>query len=106
VEELYAEFDFEPATIRAGKFNPIFGLATAVLDGISATDLVGNYDNDERWGGQATVDFEAWGLNQSLTASAFTTDRTVLSESLFTNRGRQYQGHRNFRRRPGCLHGC
>ncbi len=88
VEELYAEFDFEPLTIRAGKLDPIFGLATAELDGISATNLVDNYDIDERWGGQATVDFEAWGLNQSLAASAFTTDRTVLSESLFTNRGR------------------
>jgi hypothetical protein len=88
VEEIYARFDFEPVRIRAGKFNPIFGLATDVLDGISATDLVGNYDNDERWGGEARVDFEAFGLNRSLTLSAFTTDRTVLSESLFTNRGR------------------
>jgi hypothetical protein len=61
VEELYAEFDFEPLTIHAGKLDPIFGLATAELDGISATNLVDNYDNDERWGGQATIDFEAWG---------------------------------------------
>jgi hypothetical protein len=89
MEELYGEFDFEPVTIRAGKFNPRFGLATEALDGISATDLVGDYDNEERWGGQAAIDFAAWGLNRSLTLSTFTTDRTVLSESLFTNRGRQ-----------------
>jgi hypothetical protein len=63
-------------------------LATEALDGIAATDLVGEYDINERWGAQVTTGFETMGLSQSLTASLFTTDRTALSESLFTNRGR------------------
>ena len=88
VNEFYAEFDFDPVTLRWGKFEPEFGLATRSLDGIFATDLVGNYDNEERWGAQGSFKFEAMGLSHALTASAFTTDRTFLSESLFTNRGR------------------
>jgi hypothetical protein len=35
VEELYGEIDFEPVGLRAGKFNPLFGRATEVLDGIA-----------------------------------------------------------------------
>ncbi|MGH6907528.1 MAG: hypothetical protein ACREDX_06685 [Aestuariivirga sp.] len=88
VQELYAELDFDPITFRLGKFEPEFGLATHELDGIYATDLVGNYDNEERWGAQSSLKFEAIGLSHALTASAFTIDRTILSESLFTNRGR------------------
>lgn len=87
-EQLYGEVELGPATIQAGKFNPLFGLATNELDGIAATDLVGAYDNMERWGAQAAVTFEAMDLSHSLTASAFTTDRTALSDSLFTRCGR------------------
>lgn len=88
VERLYAEVDHEALTARAGKIEPVFGLATHRLDGIYATDLVGDYDNTERWGAEAVLGFDVFGLPHALTASAFTTDRTFLSESLFTNRGR------------------
>lgn len=87
-EQLYAEIDYDPARLRVGKIKPDFGLATHRLDGIYATDLVGDYDNEERWGLEGVLHFEAMGLSHALTASAFTTDRTFLSESLFTNRGR------------------
>ena len=88
VEKLYAQYDFEPVTLKGGKFDPVFGLATNELDGIQATDLVSDYDQDERWAAQASLNFDGLGLSQSLTASIFTSDRTVLSESLFTKRKR------------------
>jgi hypothetical protein len=88
VQKLYGEFDLAPITLRAGKFQPEFGLATNRLDGVFATDLVDNYDVDERWGGEGSFRFDALGLSHAITASAFTTDRSLLSESLFTNRGR------------------
>ncbi|MFI0843833.1 hypothetical protein [Mesorhizobium sp. IMUNJ 23232] len=39
-------------------------------------------------GGEVVLGFEGLGLNHALAATLFSTDRTVLSESLFTNRGR------------------
>jgi hypothetical protein len=87
-EELYVEMDLDPVTLRAGKLNPTFGLATDVLDGIAATDLVGDYDNTEKLGAEGLVEFEAFGVAQALTASVFTVDRTEFSESVFTDRGR------------------
>lgn len=88
VNSLYADAEFETLRIRGGKFDPDFGLATQRLDGIYATDLLGDYDNDERLGAEGVLHFEALGLPHTVTASAFTTDRTVLSESIFTKRGR------------------
>jgi hypothetical protein len=88
VEKLFVVVDYQTALVRLGKIEPNFGLATHKLDGIYATDLLGDYDNKERWGAEVVLDFEALGLSQSIGASAFTVDRTVLSESLFTNRGR------------------
>lgn len=88
VEMLYAEVDLEPVTVKLGKFEPAQGWASPELDGIHATDVAGNLDTEERWGVETGFAFEAAGLNHFLTASAFTTDRTILSESIFTNRGR------------------
>ncbi|MFN0192122.1 MAG: porin [Aestuariivirga sp.] len=88
VSELYAEADFEPVTLRWGKFDPQFGLATNTLDGIYATDLLGDYDSSERWAVESVLDFEAFGLSHAITASAFTTDRTFLSNSIITRRGK------------------
>ncbi len=88
VEMLYAEIDLEPLTVKLGKFEPVQGWASPELDGIHATDIAGNFDTEERWGVETGFAFEAAGLEHLLTASLFTTDRTVLSESFFTNRGR------------------
>lgn len=87
-EELYAELDFEPGSVRAGKFDTTISEASAVLTGIHATDLADNFDTDERWGGELAMTFEALGLENQVTLNAFTTDRTVLSQSLFNDRGR------------------
>jgi hypothetical protein len=88
VEMLYAEFDREPLTVKLGKFEPVQGWASPELNGIHATDIAGNLDTEERWGVETGFAFAAAGLDHLLTASAFTADRTILSESIFTNRGR------------------
>ena len=88
VAELYTLVEAGPAAIRAGKFETIFSLASQVAPGISATDLVSDFDADERLGGEPILGFEGFGLNHALAASVFTTDRSILSESLFTGRGR------------------
>ncbi len=85
--QLYAEIEFEPLKWRIGKFDPVFGLATGELTGLHATDLVGNYDLNERLGGEMSVTFEALGLSQAMTASLFTMDRTRLGGALLAGRG-------------------
>ncbi|MFC3323224.1 hypothetical protein [Mesorhizobium cantuariense] len=88
VGELYAVAKADPFTVRVGKFDTVFSLASEALPGVSSTDLASAFDADERLGGEAVVGFEGFGLNHALAATAFTTDRTILSESLFANRGR------------------
>jgi hypothetical protein len=88
LEEFYGEARFDSVTFRFGKFSPIFGLATNEAPGFNATEFSGDYDNEERWVGEAALSFEAHEMSHQLSASIFTTDRTALSESLFTNRGR------------------
>ena len=88
VAELYTLVEAGPAAFRAGKFDTIFSLASEVAPGINATDLVSDFDADERLGGEIILGFEGFGLNHALAASVFTTDRSILSKSLFTNRGR------------------
>lgn len=86
--ELYTAVATGPATIRAGKFDTIFSLASEVAPGINATELVSDIDADERLGAEVVLDFGGLGMEQVLAATAFTTDRSVLGNSLFTRRGR------------------
>ncbi len=59
-----------------------------IANGVNEDSLSSDIDVDERWGIEAALAYELFGLQNSVVATAFTTDRTVLSESLFTNRGR------------------
>ncbi|WP_331373123.1 hypothetical protein [Sinorhizobium chiapasense] len=86
--ELYTAVEAGPATMRAGKFDTIFSLASEVAPGINATDLVSEFDADERVGAEIVFDFDGLGMDQTLAATAFTTDRSIFSDSLFTARGR------------------
>jgi hypothetical protein len=84
--EIYAEFTFEPFTLKAGKFSPVFSLAADEGDGISASDLAGNVDADDSLGAEAALDIDLLDHDQVLTASLFTADRSVLAKSIFTKR--------------------
>ena len=88
VDVLQAQYDFENLSIWGGKIHPAFGRAWDVTPGLHCTDLAEAYDLAERIGGGASFSFVAGGLSNKLQASAFTVDRTLLSESLFNNRGR------------------
>ena len=88
VDVLQAQYDFGDFSIWGGKIHPAFGRAWDVTPGLHGIDLAENYELAERLGGGAGFSFEAAGLSNQLQASAFTVDRTILSESLFSNRGR------------------
>lgn len=84
--ELYAEYTFDPVTLTVGKIAPVFSLASDVGDGVNAADLAGNADMDESLGGAAAVDFDVGGTSHSLTATAFSMDRSFLAKSWFKRR--------------------
>lgn len=88
MEVLQAQYDFGAFSIWGGKINPAFGRAWDVTPGLHGTDLAENYELTERLGGGGAFNFEAVGMANRLEFNAFTVDRTLLSESLFTNRGR------------------
>ena len=88
VEVLQAQFAYGPLEVYAGKIHPIFGRAWDITPGLHGIDLAEDYELSERLGGGASLTFDALSMSNALSVSAFTTDRTVLSESLFTNRGR------------------
>jgi len=89
VDVLQAQLDFDNVSLWAGKIHPAFGRAWDVTPGLHGTDLAENYELAERLGGGASINFDMGGLSNTLQASAFTSDRSVLSESLFHNRGRK-----------------
>ncbi len=88
VGALYAEYTIDPVTIRAGKFDPGFGLGSAQLEGLYASGLSDAYDTDERIGLETTLLFPGDRFSQAVTASLFSTDRSALSRSLGVDRGR------------------
>jgi hypothetical protein len=85
---LQAQYDFENVSVWGGKIHPAFGRAWDVTPGLNGTNLAEGYELAERLGGGASISFEAAGFANTLQASAFTTDRTFLSDSVFTRRGR------------------
>ena len=87
VGELQVAYTRDHLKLRFGKFDPQFGLGSAVLEGQYTTALSDAYDTDERLGVEAVYVFPRTRLSQSLTASVFTTDRSILSRSLGTDRG-------------------
>ncbi len=84
--ELYAEYTFDPVTLKVGKIAPVFSLASDVGDGVNASELADNADKDESLGGAAAVDFEVGGYSHSLTGTAFSMDRSFLAKSYFNRR--------------------
>lgn len=87
-EILQIEADLGDLLLYGGKIHPVFGRAWDLTPGLHGTDVAENYEVSERIGGGAGFGFEAAQMLNVLSVSAFTADRTILSESLFTNRGR------------------
>ncbi|WP_186307111.1 hypothetical protein [Mesorhizobium amorphae] len=88
VSELNAQFHIGGIGLRVGKFHPAFGKAWDITPGIHGTDLAGNYELKERVGASVAYGFETGSFHNEVEVAAFGVDRSSLSESLFTNRGR------------------
>lgn len=89
VDQLYAQYDIGDLSVFAGKIHPVFGRAWDVTPGLRGTDVAEGYELTERLGGGASFSFDAAEVKNTLVASAFTADRTVLGDSLFFSRGRK-----------------
>ena len=92
-EELYAEGTIGSVDISAGVIDPTFGLATDEAPGLYGSDFAEGYDFLGATGiatdwTLSSVDSGAHTVEQVLSASVFTADRTALGKSLFTNIGR------------------
>ncbi len=88
LEELFFAYRIGEGGFRIGKFNPDFGIAEDVAPGLYGDDLAGDYELEERIGVSIDVPFDAVGDTHVASVTAFMADTTVLSDSLFTSRGR------------------
>jgi hypothetical protein len=88
VYQLFVAYDWGPFNLEVGKFHPPFGHAWDWPPGLHATDLAGNYELEERLGMGGAYSLDAFGFENIVQLSAFTTDRGPLSGSIFTHRPR------------------
>jgi len=87
-EELYAAYETERFSIKAGKYNPSFGTAWDAAPGIYGTDFAEDYELTERLGAAASYTLDAGRAGaHTLTVNSFFADTTFLSKSAFTSRG-------------------
>ncbi|WP_299844975.1 hypothetical protein [uncultured Roseovarius sp.] len=91
-EELFFAHDFGAAQVVLGKFNPAFGSAWDAAPGIYGVDFAEDYEITERLGGAVIVPFAAANGEHELTFSVFQADRTILSDSIGTERGQNNRG--------------
>lgn len=88
IEELYLKYSFDRYTIRAGKFNPTFGLAWDLAPGVYGPDFAEDYEITERVGIGGAIELGNDEIGSHvLVADAFFLDKSVLSESTLNNRG-------------------
>lgn len=90
VESLTVNYDSQGVGLYAGKFTPNFGVAWDVAPGIYTKEFAeSDYELSERWGVGGSIGVPGGPFGHlDLSASAFFTDRTALSNSLFSRRGR------------------
>ena len=88
IEQIFARWDAGPAALRAGKFNVRFGSAFDEAPGLYGADFAEDYQLTERLGVDVSVPIATDAGDHELFAALFTADRTPLSGSVFTERGR------------------
>ena len=90
VENISLNYEGEWWSVIGGKYGPNYSIAYDAAPGIYGTDLSeDDIEIAEQWGfgGSATYSNETYGAH-TLSASLFTADRSILSESIINNRGR------------------
>lgn len=89
IKTLTVNYQTEPFAVFAGKFTPNFGRAWDIAPGIYGDEFAKDYEFAERWGGGGSLAFDETPLGDlTLSASVFFVDRTALSDSWITRRGR------------------
>lgn len=84
VEQLFIQYRDTWGHVYAGKFNPPFGQAWDAAPGLYGADFAEDYELTERVGLGAALTLG----KAAVSVNVFTTDRSVLSASLFTERDR------------------
>jgi hypothetical protein len=88
-EELVMAYHGDSWSLLAGKFNAAFGVGWDLGPGIWGVDFPEDYEVAEKIGFAGTRTFTAGQTGQhTLYGSVYRADRSLLSESLFDNRGR------------------
>lgn len=88
-EELMLAYHGDSWSLHAGKFNTAFGTGWDISAGIWGVDFPEDYEVAEKVGMAATKTFGNEDTGQhTLYGSLYRADRSILSESLFENRGR------------------
>lgn len=86
LSELGLRFDLSPATVSVGKISPTFAFAWDEVPGFYGTSLAEDYELSEVIG--ASLDYPVGGTGGTLSLALFYADDTVLSNSIFSERGR------------------
>jgi hypothetical protein len=92
MDTLDLQADIGNWTLTAGKHEPAFGFAWDVAPGVFGTNYAEDYELSEVWGVGAAYTFNTDFGKHTLAVNTFFADTTVLSESIFTNRGQAHVG--------------
>lgn len=92
LKTLTANYEAGPFALYAGKFTPNFGRAWDIAPGIYGNRFAKDYEFAERWGAGGSVAIDETPVGDlEFSASVFMVDRTALSDSWITRRGRTTQ---------------
>lgn len=93
VQQIYASYRGKGFGLKAGKFNPAFGVAWDKAPGIYGVDFAEDYELTERvgFGGDVTFGSEETG-EHTLSAATFFADTSFLSQSFLNSRGETRRG--------------
>lgn len=88
VEQLFLQYAGDGFALKAGKFNPAFGVAWDLAPGIYGVDFAEDYELTEKvgFGADVTLGDETTG-EHTLSAATYFADTSVLSQSFLTSRG-------------------
>jgi hypothetical protein len=89
IKTLTANYEAGPFAFYAGKFTPNFGRAWDIAPGVYGDRFAKDYEFAERWGAGGSIAFDETAVGDlDVSASVFMVDRTALSDSWVTRRGR------------------
>lgn len=93
LKTLTANYRSGPVAVYGGKFTPNFGRAWDIAPGIYGDRFAKDYEFAQRWGAGGSVAFDDTPAGDlDVSASVFMVDRTALSDSWITRRGRTTEG--------------